>query len=90
MPSLNICHQHGNLVGQTIGGLKISKFLFSVHSASIPVTIPVCLRAVGLVNISDFCNSHNVLRRARWSGLAAAKILFGLLRMASIFCFFLS
>jgi hypothetical protein len=53
-------------------------------------TVASCLRAVGLGNIPDFCNYHNVLRRARWSGLAAAKILSGLLRMASIFCFFLS
>ena len=42
-------------------------------------TVASCLRAVGLGNTPDFCNYHNVLRRARWSGLAAAKILFGLL-----------
>ena len=42
-------------------------------------TVASCLRAVGLGNIPDFCNYHNVLRRARWSGLAAARILLGLL-----------
>ena len=42
-------------------------------------TVASCLRAVGLGNTPDFCRYHNVLRRARWSGLAAAKILFGLL-----------
>ena len=42
-------------------------------------TVASCLRAVGLGDTPDFCNYHNVLRRARWSGLAAAKILFGLL-----------
>ena len=42
-------------------------------------TVASCLRAVGLGNTPDFCKYHNVLRRARWSGLAAAKILFGLL-----------
>ena len=40
-------------------------------------TVASCLRAVGLGNSPDFCNYHNVLRRARWSGLAAAKILLG-------------
>ncbi len=42
-------------------------------------TVASCLRAVGLGNTPDFCRDHHVLRRARWSGLAAAKILFGLL-----------
>ncbi|MGK0290447.1 MAG: hypothetical protein ACI86H_001906 [bacterium] len=42
-------------------------------------TVASFLRAVGLENIPNFCNYHNVLRRAHWSGLAANKILFGLL-----------
>jgi len=40
-------------------------------------TVASCLRAVGLGNSPDFYNYHNVLRRAHWSGLAAAKILSG-------------
>ena len=40
-------------------------------------TVASCLRAVGLGNSPDFYNYHNVLRRAHWSGLAAAKILLG-------------
>jgi len=42
-------------------------------------TVSSALRAVGLENSSKFRNYHNVLSRARWSSLAAAKILFGLL-----------
>jgi len=42
-------------------------------------TISSALRAIGLENSPNFRNYHNVLSRAHWSGLAAAKILFGLL-----------
>jgi hypothetical protein len=42
-------------------------------------TVSSALRAVGLEDSPKFKNYHNVLSRARWSSLAAAKILFGLL-----------
>ena len=46
-------------------------------------TVSSALRSVGLENDPKFRNYHNVLSRARWSSLAAAKILLGLL-----VCFF--
>lgn len=42
-------------------------------------TVSSALRAVGLENSPKYRNYHNVLSRARWSSLAAAKILLGLL-----------
>ncbi len=42
-------------------------------------TVSSALRAVGLENSPKFRNYHNVLSRASWSSLAAAKILLGLL-----------
>lgn len=37
------------------------------------------LRVMGLSEINNFSKYHRVLSRARWNGLAASKILFGLL-----------
>lgn len=42
-------------------------------------TVSSCLRASGLQEEAHFCNYHRVLNRAKWSSLAAAKILFGAL-----------
>ena len=42
-------------------------------------TVASALRSVGLEEGPHYRNNHNVLKRANWSGLAAAKILFGLL-----------
>jgi|TARA_B100001167_G_C16756353_1_gene298930 hypothetical protein len=42
-------------------------------------TVSSALRVVGLGDSPRFRNYHNVLSRARWSSLATAKILFGLL-----------
>ncbi len=47
-------------------------------------TVSLALRTVGLENSRKFRNSHNVLSRAQWSSLAAAKILFGLLVIAFV------
>ncbi len=42
-------------------------------------TVAVILRVMGLGNDPHFTNYHQVLSKARWSGLQAAKILLGLL-----------
>jgi len=42
-------------------------------------TVAAILRVMGLSNAPHFTNYHRVLSKARWSGLHAAMILFGLL-----------
>ncbi len=42
-------------------------------------TVTSCLRVMGLGNERHFTNYHRVLNRARWSGIAGARILLGLL-----------
>lgn len=42
-------------------------------------TVTAVLRTMGLQDDAQFQNYHRVLNRAKWSGLAVSKILFGLL-----------
>ena len=42
-------------------------------------TVTAALRVMGLSHDQQFQNFHRVLNRAKWSGLAASKILLGLL-----------
>ncbi|MBP8107759.1 MAG: transposase [Caldilineaceae bacterium] len=42
-------------------------------------TVTAILRIMGLKDDAQFQNYHRVLNRAKWSGLAVAKILLGLL-----------
>jgi hypothetical protein len=42
-------------------------------------TVTSCLRIIGLSQERRFVNYHRVLSRARWSGRAASRLLFGLL-----------
>ena len=42
-------------------------------------TVTACLHAMGLSQSLRFDNFHYVLRKAKWSGLAASKILLGML-----------
>jgi hypothetical protein len=42
-------------------------------------TVTSCLRVMGLAHDNSFQNYHRVLNRARWSALAASRLLLGLL-----------
>jgi hypothetical protein len=42
-------------------------------------TVAAALRAVGLENVSDFSNYHEVFNRARWSPLIMSRLLLGLI-----------
>ena len=44
-----------------------------------PRQITKILRSLGLSQEKNFSRYHNVLSRAKWNGLTASKILFGLL-----------
>jgi len=47
-------------------------------------TVTAILRTIGLQDNTQFQNYHRLLNRAKWSGLVASKLLFGL--VVVVFC----